>query len=259
MNTQLPQVTAIPQLQDNYCYLVESQNQALVIDPAEAEPIINTLAKKNLKLVAILNTHHHSDHTSGNLELKQKFGAAVYANGHDKDKIPGFDFSILEKSKFNFLNQNIEVIESPGHTQNHLMYYFKNSGDLFTGDTLFLLGCGRIFDSNPIDFFRTLEKIKSLPDSTKIWCGHEYTIKNAEFSTGLLGEKDLCLTGLIARYKNLRALKLPTVPGILSEERVANLFFRCNESALKSALKLPSDCEALTVFKELRSLKNDYS
>ena len=176
-------VEIIKCLKDNYSYLVidEKNQSACVIDPSEAPPIIEYLEKNNIKLDFILNTHHHYDHVGGNKELKEKYGAKVLGFFEDKERIPEID--ILLKDNEIWKNDNFEakIIHIPGHTSGHICYYFKNEKIAFTGDTLFSLGCGRIFEGTYEQMFSSLNKIKTMPLDTKIYCGHEYTLNNSKF------------------------------------------------------------------------------
>ena len=176
-------VEIIKCLQDNYSYLLINQkNQnACVVDPSEAKPIIDFIEKKKINLKFILNTHHHYDHIGGNKELKKKYGAKIVGFKNDKDKIPEID--IFVENNQTWMNKEFEakIIHIPGHTLGHICFYFSKDKIAFTGDTLFSLGCGRIFEGTYEQMFESLNKLKKLPNETKIYCGHEYTLKNSIF------------------------------------------------------------------------------
>ncbi len=176
-------VEIIPCLQDNYSYLVidDSNNSACVIDPSESKPIINFLENKNINLKYILNTHHHYDHIGGNEELKKKFGSTVVGFKEDSDRIPGIDILLENNKKWKAENFLAKIIHIPGHTSGHICFHFFQEKLVFTGDTLFSLGCGKIFEGTHKEMFESLNKIKSLPEETKVYCGHEYTLNNSKF------------------------------------------------------------------------------
>ena len=177
------EVAPILCLSDNYAYIIYDKNtkKVGVVDPSEATPIIKYLKKKQLKLDFILNTHHHLDHIGGNMELKKKYSAKVVGFEGDKHRIPGIDIALKDREKLIFGNSEVEILHIPGHTLGHICFFFINEKLAFTGDTLFSLGCGRIFEGTHEQMFKSLNKIKKLPGKTKIYCGHEYTLKNAEF------------------------------------------------------------------------------
>jgi len=176
-------IQIIPCLHDNYSYLVidEKNNIACAIDPSEAKPIIKYLEKKNINLKYILNTHHHYDHVGGNQELKKKYNARVIGYKGDKDRIPEIDTLVDDQEIWKQESFEAKIIHIPGHTLGHICFYFFNEEAAFTGDTLFSLGCGKIFEGSYEQMFNSLMKIKALPLKTKIYCGHEYTKQNAKF------------------------------------------------------------------------------
>ena len=167
-------------LQDNYSYLIIDKNnlKACVVDPGEASPVINFVEKKKLKLVYILNTHHHYDHVGGNLELKRKYNSKVIGFKEDKKRIPGIDILVEDNQIWNEDNFEAKIYHVPGHTSGHIAFHFFKEKKLFIGDTLFSLGCGRIFEGTNEEMFNSLSKIKKIPDDTEIYCGREYTLQN---------------------------------------------------------------------------------
>ena len=237
-------IQIIPCLHDNYSYLVidEKNNIACAIDPSEAKPIIKYLEKKNINLKYILNTHHHYDHVGGNQELKKKYNAHVIGYREDKDRIPEIDTLVDDQEIWKQESFEAKIIHIPGHTLGHICFYFFNEEAAFTGDTLFSLGCGKIFEGSYEQMFNSLMKIKALPLKTKIYCGHEYTKQNAKF----------CIT----HDKNNENLKnkikiidkklennLPTIPSTIREELDCNIFLRSNK---------------VETFSKLRDLKDNF-
>ena len=237
-------IQIIPCLHDNYSYLVidEKNNIACAIDPSEAKPIIKYLEKKNINLKYILNTHHHYDHVGGNQELKKKYNAHVIGYRGDKDRIPEIDTLVDDQEIWKQESFEAKIIHIPGHTLGHICFYFFNEEAAFTGDTLFSLGCGKIFEGSYEQMFNSLMKIKALPLKTKIYCGHEYTKQNAKF----------CIT----HDKNNENLKnkikiidkklennLPTIPSTIKEELDCNIFLRSNK---------------VETFSKLRDLKDNF-
>jgi len=180
-------VSILPALIDNYIYFLqdEESSKTAVIDPADAKLVLNYLKTNNFELDFILNTHHHWDHTDGNLELIEKTGAKVIGAKKDHHRIPGISIQLEEGDTFNLGASPMQVLEVPGHTLGAIAYYFDSDRTLFTGDTLFSLGCGRIFEGTPPQMFSSLAKLKMLPKETRIYCGHEYTEKNRQFSLTL--------------------------------------------------------------------------
>jgi len=251
-------VQIIPCLQDNYAYVVNdeiSQNVG-VIDPSESEPVIKFLKKKKLKLNYILNTHHHFDHIGGNIELKKMYNAKVFGFWEDKHRIPGIDVALKDNEKFKFGTSVIKVIHIPGHTLGHVCFFFEKEKIAFTGDTLFSLGCGRIFEGNHKQMLSSLNKIKKLPVDTKIYCGHEYTYKNAEFCMAH-DEKNINLIKRFKEIKILRSKNFPTIPTTLENELKSNIFLRCDQNDLKIKLNMKNQ-EDYKVFKKVRDLKDAF-
>ncbi len=248
-------IEIIPCLKDNYSYLIldrETETVA-IIDPAEFEACEKIL-KKYKKLDYILNTHHHSDHVDGNLRLKEKYNSKVLGFNYDKNRIPGIDILLKENQKKKIGNLEFKVIFTPGHTSGHIAFYFEKEKAVFTGDTLFSLGCGRIFEGSHDEMLKSLIKLKNLPLDTKIYCGHEYTKTNLDFclkydpKNNLLKEKSLKVDTIL---KN----KLPTIPSSIGEEIKMNVFLRFNDINLKEALNL-KDSSDQEVFSKLRDLKD---
>ena len=176
-------IEIIPCLNDNYSYLIKDDQTSTVaiIDPSEFEPCDKKINEKYKKLDFILNTHHHFDHVGGNTELKKKYGSKILGFEKDKKRIPEIDVQLKDDQEFKIGSLDFKTIFIPGHTSGHIAFYLKKEKVIFTGDTLFSLGCGRVFEGTYEEMFNSLKKIKSLPEDTKIYCGHEYTKNNFEF------------------------------------------------------------------------------
>jgi len=224
-------------LQDNYSYLIidELTNEACVIDPSEANPIINYCEKNDVKPKYILNTHHHFDHVGGNQEIKDKYSSIILGYKGDKDRIPGIDLLLEDQQIWKAGNFETKISHIPGHTSGHISYYFMNEKIVFTGDTLFSLGCGKIFEGTYDEMFESLSKFKNLPLDTKIYCGHEYTLQNSKFCAehDPLNQK---LINKIIEIKKKINNGNPTLPSTLKDELECNIFLRAND--IKSFSKL---------------------
>ena len=224
-------------LQDNYSYLIIDKNnlKACVVDPSEASPIINFVEKKKLKLVYILNTHHHYDHVGGNLELKRKYNSKVIGFKEDKKRIPGIDILVEDNQIWNEDNFEAKIYHVPGHTSGHIAFHFFKEKKLFIGDTLFSLGCGRIFEGTNEEMFNSLNKIKRIPDDTEIYCGHEYTLQNSKFCLAH-DSTNLNLKNKILEIERKLKDGLPTIPTFLKDELKCNIFLKAKD--VKSFSKL---------------------
>ena len=250
--------TPIPCLTDNYAYIISENYSKIVgvIDPSESTPIINFLKKENLKLNYILNTHHHYDHIGGNNKLKKLYNAKVVGFEGDKDRIPGIDIVLKDNEKWTFGKSLVKIMHIPGHTSGHICFFFEKEKIAFTGDTLFSLGCGRIFEGDHKQMLNSLNKIKALPKDTKIYCGHEYTYKNAQFCLKY-DSNNIDLKKKFEKIKKLRSKNLPTIPTNLEEELKTNIFLRCDQNDLKIKLNMKNQ-EDFKVFTEVRNLKDGF-
>ena len=237
-------VEIIKCLQDNYSYLLidEETNSACVIDPSESKPIINYTENNNINLKFILNTHHHFDHIGGNKVLKKKYNSKVIGFKKDKNRIPGIDIELDDKEIWKNNQFEAKIYHIPGHTSGHICYHFFNQNFLFTGDTLFSLGCGRIFEGTYEEMFSSLQLIKSFPAETKIYCGHEYTLKNSEFCIKY-DENNSKLREKIDSIKKKIEKGLPTIPSTIKEELDCNIFLRSKD---------------IESFSKLRDLKDNF-
>ena len=245
-------------LSDNYSYIIFNQisKNAIIIDPAEANPLVDAITKLGLNLKYILVTHHHQDHVDGNIDLKNKFDCKIVGFADDANRIPGIDILIKDKEIFNFEGEEIQLNFSPGHTSGHVFFYFKKNKLAFVGDVVFSLGCGRIFEGTAKDMYQSILKIKSLPDEVKIFCGHEYTESNLKFCLAYDQNNDH-LIKRAAEIKSLRSKGFPTVPTTILDEKQTNIFFRCDDKAIFQKLGLEGHSEE-EVFKKLRELKDNF-
>ena len=252
------EITPIPCLSDNYAYVINDNYSKTVgvIDPSESLPIISFLNKKKLKLNYILNTHHHFDHIGGNNELKKRYNAKVVGFFGDKHRIPGIDITLKDNERWKFGRSVVKILHIPGHTLGHICFFFENEKLAFTGDTLFSLGCGRIFEGDHKQMLTSLNKIKSLPKDTKIYCGHEYTFKNAQFCIKYDNDNE-DLKKHFEKIKKLRSNNLPTVPTTLEEELKSNIFLRCDQNKLQLKLNMKNQ-EDFKVFRKVRDLKDNF-
>jgi hydroxyacylglutathione hydrolase len=256
MNTL--QVQLVKCLSDNYSYIIFNpiSKNAIIIDPAESKPLENEIERNNLKLNYILITHHHADHVDGNLNLKKKYNCKIIGYKEDSHRIPGIDIKLSNKEIFNFEDDEIELNTGPGHTSGHVFYFFKKNLFAFVGDIVFSLGCGRIFEGTADEMYQSVMKIKSLPDQTKIYCGHEYTESNLKFCK----HYDQNNEDLKKREKEIIKLRqdnLPTVPSTILIEKKTNIFFRCDNEIISSNLGMPGENPS-KVFKKLREYKDNF-
>ncbi|MCL4781175.1 MAG: hydroxyacylglutathione hydrolase [Gammaproteobacteria bacterium] len=247
-----------PCLADNYGYLVHDPDSGLTasIDSPDAEAIERELAGQGWKLDYILNTHHHADHAGGNLRLKQSTGCTIVGARADADRIPGIDLMVADGDSFTLGRHAARIIETPGHTRAHVCYLFEADRAAFVGDTLFSMGCGRLFEGTPAQMWKSLQKIMQLPDETRIYCAHEYTQSNGRFALGLEPENP-ALRARLQEVAALRAAGQPTVPSTLGTEKATNPFLRPASPALRAGLGLASASDT-EVFAETRRRKDRF-
>ncbi len=250
-------VEIIPCLSDNYSYLIHEKetNTVSIVDPSEFNAC-DEIIKKYKKLDFILNTHHHIDHVNGNLKLKKKYNSRVLGFSLDKNRIPGIDILLKENQKHKIGNLEFEVIFIPGHTKGHIAFFFSREKIIFTGDTLFSLGCGRVFEGTHLEMYNSLNKIKNLPSETKVYCGHEYTKTNLNFCLKY-DSKNLLLKEKAMKIEKKLNNNQPTVPTTIDEEIKTNIFLRCNDPTIKQALNLQDSPED-EIFSKLRYLKDSF-
>lgn len=248
------EIEIVPCLSDNYAYLVRSGDVCAVVDPSEPAPVKAALARRGWKLTHILNTHHHLDHTGGNLALKAETGAVVVGPGKDAARIPGIDVGVDEASGWEFDGRKVQVLEVPAHTRGAIAFVID--GNAFTGDTLFTLGCGRLFEGDAAMMWASLSKLMRLPGETLIWCGHEYTQSNGRFALSIEPGNQ----ALQARMKDVdaaRAAGRPTVPATLALEKQTNPFLRPGSAEIRKSLHM-ENADTVAVFGEIRERKNNF-
>ncbi len=229
-------------LKDNFSYIVHNNHDALVIDPSESDPVIKSLKKLNLEAKYILNTHHHIDHIDGNLALKEKYKCKIIGFINDKERIPGIDICLKNNEIFNKGDFKFKTYHTPGHTLGHICYHFFDDKKLFTGDTLFSLSCGRLFEGTYEDMFKSLSLIKTFDKETLIYFGHEYTLNNAKFCIKYDPDNENLKKKIDSINKDIKA-GIPTVPSVLKEELECNIFLKA---------------ENIETFSKLRDLKDNF-
>jgi len=251
-------IEIIPCLNDNYSYLIhdEISNTVAIVDPSEFIPCDTIISKNYKKLDFILNTHHHYDHVGGNEELKKKYNSKVLGFENDKNRIPQIDTVLKDNQEFKIGTLNFTTIFIPGHTRGHVAFYFKKERVVFSGDTLFSLGCGRVFEGTYKQMFQSLNKLKNLPGETKIYCGHEYTFKNLEFCLKFNPNNDFLKKKKDDIKLSLKNKK-PTIPSTIADEIKANIFFRVNDPDIKKAINLENSPD-IEIFTKLRDLKDNF-
>ena len=235
-------IIGIRVLSDNVIWIWENNNSAVVVDPALSKPVIQYIKANNLNLKAILQTHHHSDHIGGTRGLIKEWpNVKVIASFKEKDRIPFQNLSVSDGDELQLLNKDVQVIEVVGHTKSHIAFYVKNKIPvLFIGDTLFSAGCGRIFEGTHEEMYNSLQRIKSLPKNTHIYCAHEYTRLNLLWALNLEPENKNLKNKLIEVEKKI-ALRELTIPFLLGEELKINLFLRADNLKDFSYLRANKD------------------
>ena len=252
------QIYQFPALKDNYGYLVHDSatGATAAIDTPEVTAILNALETTGWKLTHILNTHHHFDHAGGNAELKAKTSCTIIGPRGEKDLIPGIDRAVGEGDIVELGDARARVLEVPGHTRGHVAYYFADDHVVFVGDTLFALGCGRLFEGTPAQMWTSLGKLMALPDDTTVYCAHEYTQSNARFALTVEPHN----TALAARAREIdekRARGEWTVPTTIALEKATNPFLRAASADLRATGGLP-DAADVDVFAETRARKDKF-
>jgi len=251
-------VHMFPCLSDNYGFLIHdpAADVTATIDTPDADAINRALEEKGWRLTHILNTHHHFDHAGGNEALKARWGCTVVGAANDAARIPGIDVRVKDGDVFEFGTTHARVIEVPGHTSGHIAYYFEDEGIAFVGDTLFALGCGRLFEGTPEQMWSSLKKLMSLPDDTVVYCAHEYTQANAAFAL-TVEPHNPALKARAEEIERLRAQGVPTVPTTIGLEKATNPFLRPDSEDLRATLGLET-ADPVTVFAETRRRKDHF-
>ena len=251
-------IIQLPVLNDNYIYLIHEpvSGETAVVDPAIAQPVLDTLSSKGWTLNYIYNTHHHWDHVGANLELKEKTGCLILASEADHSRIPGIDKGLKQGDEIKLGNQVVKVIETPGHTLGHIVYHFPYSNALFCGDTLFSMGCGRLFEGTAEQMWHSLQQLKQLPKETQIYCTHEYTQANGKFALTIEPDNQH-LQQRIQQVKQLRENNKPTVPSSLEQELATNPFLRENSPEIQKSTEMTGQ-PMVEVFRKIRALKDNF-
>jgi hydroxyacylglutathione hydrolase len=251
-------VEQFPCRSDNFGVLIHDPDQRVTasIDAPEEEPIVARLKEKGWNLDRILTTHHHEDHVEANLALKRAYGCAITGPAKEADRIPGIDDRVSGGDSFRFGGYEVRVIDTPGHTIGHISYWLPGAGIAFVADTLFALGCGRIFEGTAEMMWNSLEKLAALPDQTVVYCGHEYTEANARFAVTIEPENP----ELMRRAEEVRRLRsegAATLPTTIALEKSTNPFLRADEATVRARLGM-DDAPAAEVFAEIRRRKDDF-
>jgi len=258
MNTAPLNIHMFACLNDNYCYLLhdEQADVTAVVDTPDVAAIETALAETGWRLTHILNTHHHWDHAGGNLQLKQKTGCTIVGPAADARCIPGIDIAVGEGDTFPLGNHVARVFDTPGHTRGHIVYHFADDSVAFVGDTLFSMGCGRLFEGSAGQMWQSLSKLINWPDDTLLYCAHEYTQANAQFALTI----DPDNPRLAARAREVDALRSdgrPTIPSSLAVEKQTNPFLRPTSPGIRKTLAMPDASDA-EVFAEIRKRKDRF-
>jgi hydroxyacylglutathione hydrolase len=257
-------VVPIPQLQDNYAYLIidRSSGEAAVVDCAEARPVLDEVRRRRVRLAGVLATHHHYDHVGGNDDLRGKVAdLRIYGSAEDAPRIPGISHPVHDGDRVAVGALSARVIFIPAHTSGHVAYYFPDERAVFTGDTLFAAGCGRLFEGDAAQMMGSLGRLVGLPDETQVYCGHEYTQKNLEFAVSL-EPGNRAAADKLAAVRALRQAGKPTVPSTIAEEKATNPFLRMDSPELAASVraKVPglAATDPVALFAAVRALKDRF-
>ncbi|ACS86618.1 hydroxyacylglutathione hydrolase [Musicola paradisiaca] len=246
---------SVPAFTDNYIWLLEHENQCVIVDPGDASPVLSAIEKRQLNPAAILLTHHHNDHTGGVTALKERF-ASIPVYGPEETRQKGATQIVHEGGVILLLGSEFSVFSVPGHTAGHLAYY--SAPYLFCGDTLFSAGCGRIFEGTPEQMWGSVSRLAQLPDETLVCCAHEYTQSNLEFAHHIWPE-ETDIRDYLLKIRQLREKGSPSLPSRLGVERRINIFLRCNDIDLKRKFSNNMDTNTdWQIFAHLRTMKNQF-
>ena len=252
------QIHMFPCLQDNYGFLLHDGEAGVTatVDTPEVEAILNALGEKGWQLTHILNTHHHHDHAGGNLALKKATGCQVIGPRADAQRIPGIDVEVGEGEEFNLGHHRVRVFDTPGHTRGHIVYHLPEDRVAFVGDTLFAMGCGRLFEGTPGQMWSSLQKLMQWPDDTRLYCAHEYTQANARFALSVEPDNQ-ALSARSSQVDELRSRNEPTVPTTLGVEKATNPFLRPMSPEIRASVGL-ENADLVEVFARTRALKDAF-
>ncbi len=251
-------IRQIPVLDDNFIYLAREADSGCVavVDPAVAGPVLDEAKRLGWDITHVLNTHHHPDHVGGNLEIKNATSCTIVGPAHDPDRIPGMDVQVKDGDTYELGRASAQVFFVPGHTRGHIAFWFKDSDALFCGDTLFSIGCGRLFEGTPAQMWTSLQRLRELPPQTRIYCAHEYTEANIRFAVTVEPENQ-ALRQREADVKALRAEGKFSIPSVLGEECAANPFLRADAPELAAAIGMTGQ-DAVDIFTEVRRRKDTF-
>ncbi len=252
------QIHQFPCLSDNYGFLIhdEETQTTAAIDTPDPNAILNELHEKQWNLTHIFNTHHHFDHTGGNETLKEKTNCQIYGPQAEKSRIPLIDHPLSEGDTAKLGNFEATILEVPGHTAGHIAYHFAKEKILFVGDTLFVMGCGRLFEGTAEQMWQSLSKLRRLPDETIVYCAHEYSAANAAFALSLT-PNDEAVRSRKTAIDAARAKNMPTVPTRMDWEKAANPFLRADSASLAQALHM-TGAAPTEIFAETRRRKDSF-
>ena len=250
------EVELLPVLTDNYVYLIRdpATGSSGVVDPGVAEPVAARLKELGRGLDWVFLTHHHGDHIGGLAELQAATGCRAIGPRTEATRIPGLNVTVGDGDEVRFGAQRVLVMETPGHTRGHVSYWFPDGEALFCGDTLFALGCGRLFEGDAPTMWRSLSKLAALPDATRVYCGHEYTLSNARFAK-TIDPDNKALARRAEEVEAARAKGLPTIPSTIGLEKATNPLLRAANPAIRQRLGLAGAKDA-EVFGEIRRRKD---
>ncbi|GJL93970.1 MAG: hydroxyacylglutathione hydrolase [Hyphococcus sp.] len=252
------EILQIPCLSDNYGYLIRDgeTGETAAIDTPDVNAINQALGETGWTLTYIFNTHHHWDHAGGNLALKEQWSCEIIGPKAEADRIPGLDRAVGQDDVVMLGKSSAIIYDTPGHTSGHIVYHFEEDGAAFVGDTIFAMGCGRLFEGTPAQMWASLSKIASMPKATKLYCAHEYTQANAAFALSVDPHNE-ALKKRAAEVDQLRAAGTPTVPTDVARELATNPFLRAEDKGLQAALELVGS-DPVEVFAETRRRKDNF-
>jgi len=251
-----PEIIQFGCLKDNYSSLLHdpATGCTAVVDTPDADEIMHQLDKQGWHLTHILTTHHHWDHIDGHEQLKKHYDCQIIAPALNRDQIPAIDQTVSNGDQIQVGEISIEVLATPGHTLGHVAYYVPALSAVFVGDTLFAMGCGRLFEGTPQQMWQSIQVLRALPDQTAIYCGHEYTLNNAQFALSLEPDNS-ALQQRVKEVESLRASGLPTIPTSVIQERQTNPFMRADIPRIQQRVGMPG-ASASKVFAEIRRRKD---
>ncbi|MBB3764646.1 hydroxyacylglutathione hydrolase [Sphingomicrobium lutaoense] len=234
------EIACVPAFSDNYLWLVKSGDAVAVVDPGDGEAVLSAADQLGWTISHILNTHWHPDHVGGNLRVKQATGATIYGPAPEAEKIPGIDHALDEGDCMTLGGEEAEIWHIPGHTLGHIAYLFRDADVAFVGDTVFAMGCGRMFEGTAEQMHASLQRFRDLPGSMKLYCAHEYTLANGKFAAHAF-PGDPAIAERLERTEAMRARDERTVPTTVEQEIATNPFLRASDSRTFAELRSAKD------------------